>query len=117
VIRAFLDTNVLASGLRGFQISTSAPGEVMRHWRDGAFILLVSEHVLAELERTLANPYFTSRITRIQAERALATSRRSGQVVDSAETVDKQLLAIGQFDGTEILTPSSFVEVLDRTVP
>jgi putative PIN family toxin of toxin-antitoxin system len=143
VIRAFLDTNVLASGLRGFQIPTSAPGEVMRRWRDGAFILLVSEHVLAELERTLANPYFMSRISRNQVDQALATLRRYGQVVDSADTVtgvashpeddrvlaavrsasadvlvtgDKQLLAIGHFGRTEILTPSSFVEVLDRTV-
>lgn len=115
----------------------------MRRWRDGAFILLVSEHVLAELERTLANPYFMSRISRNQVDQALATLRRYGQVVDSADTVtgvashpeddrvlaavrsasadvlvtgDKQLLAIGQFGRTEILTPSSFVEALDRTV-
>ena len=74
-----LDTNVLASGVLGFHRSNSAPG-MIRRWRAGAFTLIVSEHILAELVRTFANPFFTSRLNAQQIEAALA-ALRAGAVI------------------------------------
>lgn len=55
MIRAVVDTNVLASGL----ISTGGPkGRILLCWAAGLFDLVLSEHILTELERTLAKPYF-----------------------------------------------------------
>ena len=70
-----LDTNVLASGVLGFHRSNSVPGMLLRRWRAGAFTLIVSEHILAELVRTFANPFFTSRLSAQQIEAALAALR------------------------------------------
>ena len=80
MIVVVLDTNVLASGVLGFRRSNSVPGMLLRRWRAGAFTLIVSEHILAELVRTFANPFFTSRLSAQQIEAALATLR-AGAVI------------------------------------
>jgi predicted nucleic acid-binding protein len=56
VIVAVLDTNVLASGILGIARWQSTPGELLRRWQQGAFKHVVSEAILTELVRTLANP-------------------------------------------------------------
>lgn len=59
MITAVLDTNVLASGT----VSTSTPpGQILNAWRDNQFELVVSQHILDELTRTLSKPYFKTRI-------------------------------------------------------
>jgi hypothetical protein len=73
VIRAVLDTNALASDLAGLELRTSVPGIILARWLAGAgagpFELVVSTHILAELERTLTKPYFRTRrlLTQIEA--------------------------------------------------
>jgi predicted nucleic acid-binding protein len=57
VIAAVLDSNVLASG---FVRPASTPGTLLRLWVVGAFALVVSEHMLDEVARTLEKPYFTA---------------------------------------------------------
>lgn len=61
MIRVVLDTMVLASG---FTSDAGASGALVQRWLDGGFILVVSEHVLQELERTLGTDrYFAARTT------------------------------------------------------
>lgn len=60
MISVVLDTNVLASGT----VTTSnSPGQILNQWHDGQFELVVSEHIIDELERTLNKPYFKKRLT------------------------------------------------------
>jgi putative PIN family toxin of toxin-antitoxin system len=63
VIRAVLDTNVLASGFIGEDKADSVPGEIVRRWRSKSFALVISEHILAELADTFTDPYFTRRLS------------------------------------------------------
>jgi putative PIN family toxin of toxin-antitoxin system len=60
VIRAVIDTNVLASG---FVIAGTPPDLLIRLWLAGGFVLVYSDHVVDELARTLLKPYFRSRLT------------------------------------------------------
>lgn len=66
MIRAVLDTNVLASGAVG------RPGTTLARIVDavgrGSFELVVSEVILIELRRTLANPYYATRIGEATAD-------------------------------------------------
>jgi len=60
MISAVLDTNILASGTIS---AITPPGQIIDAWRDGKFLLITSEHILAELEHTLQKSYFQSHIT------------------------------------------------------
>jgi putative PIN family toxin of toxin-antitoxin system len=63
-VRAVVDVNVLASAT----LSARGPSaEILRHHRDGAFELIVSELLIAEVTRALAYPKLRKRIP---AERA-----------------------------------------------
>ncbi len=73
MIDAVLDTNVLASGIAGEALPASSPGELFRRSLVNRFELVLSEHILAELERALAKPYFRARLTSTQVDRARVT--------------------------------------------
>jgi putative PIN family toxin of toxin-antitoxin system len=59
VIRATLDTNILASGAIARKGTIA---KLFNHWRSSDFELVVSEHILVELERALRKPYFAARL-------------------------------------------------------
>lgn len=61
MIRAVLDTNVLASG--AVSSDTTTPSTIIDAWANGDFLLIISLPILTELERTLTNAYFTSRLS------------------------------------------------------
>lgn len=62
-MRVLLDTNVLAASIVGaIRGSSKPPARIWQHWLDRRFELLTSEHVLAELDRTFADPWFVARI-------------------------------------------------------
>jgi putative PIN family toxin of toxin-antitoxin system len=56
-----LDSATLAS------MATAPPGgtlaTILTAWRHGVFLVVISDHVLAEVRRTLANPYFSGRLS------------------------------------------------------
>jgi predicted nucleic acid-binding protein len=61
VTRIVLDTIVLASG---FTSGAGASAWLVQRWQDGDYMLVVSEHILQEIERTLGdNRYFAARTT------------------------------------------------------
>src|SRR5207248_6610231 len=69
MIRATLDTNVLAPGI--ITSPQTVNGQVIQAWRDNKYSLVLSEAILTELSRTLSQPYFSARLTAAQIEATL----------------------------------------------
>jgi putative PIN family toxin of toxin-antitoxin system len=140
VIRAVLDTNVLASGLAGEGVPASIPGAVLRHWRAGDFDLITAPSILAELSRTLTKSYFRSRRSDAQIEAAIQLIVAEGSFVvptvevfdiashpeddlvlaaavsaqvDYLVTGDRMLLRLSNYHGVSILSPRAFLDLLD----
>jgi uncharacterized protein len=78
VIRAVLDTNVLASA---FVRPEPAPGQLLQARNDGRFLLPISEHILAELADTFEEPYFASRLPPAQRAENLALLRQKAALI------------------------------------
>ena len=139
MIVAVLDTNVLASGFISEDKLDSTPGELVRRWRAKSFTLVVSEHILAELNDTFTDPYFTRRLSAAEIAAALdslridaviqpitvdvvgiASHTEDDVVVATAlsagapylVTGDQPLLACGAYGGTRLLSPRQFLAVL-----
>jgi putative PIN family toxin of toxin-antitoxin system len=58
-----LDSNVLLSGLAGILIPASFPGQIVRVWRAGHFVLVISHPILGEVARNLQKPYVRRRLS------------------------------------------------------
>lgn len=141
MIAAVLDSNVLASGLVGFRNPASTPGGLLRAWRQGAFQLVASEPILAEVGRTLQDPSFRRRLsprqisaaqkllrgrailTPLTAEvRGVATHPADDLILATAVsaradylvTGDAQLQKLGSYEGVAIVSPRRFLEQLAR---
>ena len=135
--RTAFDTNVLASG---FVRPQSIPGELLRRWSDEEFVLVVSETILTELERTLRSPYFSEFLSSAQVNaniellrresyvaevtsvvKGVATHHEDDLVLALAESVsapylvtgDRQLLRLGMHKETRIVSPRDFLALLD----
>lgn len=134
------DTNVLASGVAR-RNPDAAPALFLDAWRGRRFDLLLSEHILAELARTLALPYFRRHVTPADAAafivllradalispltvavRGVATHPEDDLVLatvlsgraDYLVTGDIKLQGLGAYQGVTIVTPRAFVTLLDR---
>jgi putative PIN family toxin of toxin-antitoxin system len=145
MMRVLLDTNVLASGLAGLHRPDSTPGELLRRWRAQQLTLVVSDHLLAELARTLTAPYFAARIRPAQTQTLLSALRQQTELTPITHPVtgvathpeddlilaaarsaqvpylvtgDRDLLALGQVATTTILTPRAALTLLvERLTP
>lgn len=136
MIRVVLDTNTLASGA----IASKGSLEIlMQVWRDGQITVILSQAILKELARTLANPYFSRLLhpadiieyldevraraitaaitteihgiaTHPEDDLILATALDGG--ADYLVTGDKKLQALGSWRGIAICSPRTFVEML-----
>jgi uncharacterized protein len=106
VISAVIDTNVLASGFIGFATPASTPGAIVRAWRDGQFELVVSEPIIAELEHTFQDPYFTRRLS--DQDRLEAVTLLRTQAVITAITVSVQGVATHPEDDVILATAVSY---------
>ncbi len=146
MIRAVLDTNVLMSGLAGLELGTSAPGIILARWLAGAgagpFELIVSPHILAELERTLTKPYYRTRRSQPQIESAerfvasvatvvvptivvsgvaphaeddLVLAAAVSAQADYLVTGDKRFQRIVTYEGVSIISPRAFLDLLVMT--
>lgn len=72
-MRAVLDTNVLISALLS---PTGPPAQLLREWLAGRFELIVSDKLLAELERALAYPKLSRAVTVDERAAVLGYLRR-----------------------------------------
>jgi putative PIN family toxin of toxin-antitoxin system len=78
-VRAVLDPNVLISALLA---PGGTPARVLRAWLDGAFELVASDALLAELDRALAYPKLRQRIEAGEAQELIALLRREARMTD-----------------------------------
>jgi uncharacterized protein len=140
MIRAFLDANVVASGLLRFDVETSPPGTRLRSWFAGEFVLVTSDPLVKEIERTIASPYFASRISQrtlalfwaqLAAESVLAEithfvtgiashpeddlvlAAAVSADVDYLVTGDRMLLQLGSYQNIAIVNPRQYLSVLE----
>jgi putative PIN family toxin of toxin-antitoxin system len=137
-MRAVVDTNVIVSG---FISPGSPPDRVLQAWMNGEFELAMTPALLVEIEDVLSRPNINKRfrwsagmraefvmrlqrdalvvnptqaITRITADpednRVLEAAAESR--ADYIVTGDRDLLAIGEHEGTRIVTPARFLDIL-----
>ena len=136
-MRAVLDANVIVSALLS---PGGAPAHILSRWLAGEFELVLSEGLLAELERTFAYPKLRRRISADEAAELVDLLKRSAVVrtdqaqppARSPDPGDDYLLALAEREGAvlvsgdghllgladrfPILAPSAFLENL-RTAP
>jgi putative PIN family toxin of toxin-antitoxin system len=137
VIRAVIDTNVLASAIAH---ANSVPGVLIELWRQERFELLLSETILTELRRTLRRPYFVDNTSAEDRNTALALLESGSEriripailarvathpeddlilataVQGQAQylvTGDRQLQLLGSHAGVAIVSPRAFLDALD----
>jgi putative PIN family toxin of toxin-antitoxin system len=137
VTRVVLDANVIASGMTGLG---GAPTVILSAWASEVFDLIISHHILDELERTLAKPYFQRMFAETRVSQEMLRFRTRGVIVtlpgelrgiarhshddpvletavmgnaDSLVTGDRALRRLGAVRGVPILTPHEFLAVLD----
>ena len=136
---ALLDTNVLVSGILGYNLTQNVPGQILRLWRAEEFQLIVSDHILNELAQTLVAPYFVRRL-QVEVAQEVIDALRSDAVIQPIQAVssgvathpeddlviaaalsakvpflvsgDKQLLRLAAIEQTRLVTPRTFLEVL-----
>ena len=136
--RVVLDANVLAPG---FTSRVGAAGRLIDLRRAAVYELVVSDHNLAEFERTYGDRYYRSRMTDPQIARIRASLRAEAIVTeltisvvgvatqpqddlvlatavsangDYLATRDKQLLKLGNYRDVRIVHPVDLVDILER---
>lgn len=77
LLRAVIDPGVLVAALLS---PSGAPADLVRRWLDGAFEMVVSPQLLAELGRVLARPKFRPYVTLEEAERYLGLLARGAVI-------------------------------------
>jgi putative PIN family toxin of toxin-antitoxin system len=139
---AFLDTNVLVSGLIG---RAGPPRQLLDAWLDGRYTLVSSLYQVQELNHVLSYPRIATRLALTgrevdtilaallsQAEMVVAKLDLSGVTrdpkddalvaaavlggVDYLVSGDHNLLALEAYEGFKVITPRAFVEILDLEV-
>ena len=122
-MRAVVDVNVLISGV----LSAKGPSaEILRASRDGLFELLVSEMLLAELQRTLGYPKLRKRIPPekaaafanwVRGDATLAEDPASPPPVGSRDPDDNYLLALAISRRAYLVTGDQDLLVLSDDLP
>ena len=77
--RVVLDCNVFVSALLS---PDGAPAQILERWADGAFDLIISPLLLAELERVLSRPKFRASIDGIHAEALISGLIDDGVLIE-----------------------------------
>lgn len=138
MIKATLDANVLVSG---FVAPQGVPGEILGHWGNITFELIISEHIIASAERAWQKPYFLARFTADEVAQSVARLRADGVIVAPATTVvgvaadeeddlvlatavageaayvvtgDHGFLRVDIYRGISIISPREFLSLLER---
>jgi uncharacterized protein len=135
-LRAVLDPNVIISALLA---PAGTPAALVRTWSAGAFELVASPLLLAELKRALAYPKLGTRIDESEATAVIEWLGRSATIVQdpdepapwaSEDPGDDYLIALAAHEhaalvsgdrhllelaaGLPIYAPADFLSLLDR---
>jgi len=139
-LRAVLDTDVFVSGLMGVK---SPPRRIVDGWLEGQFKLVTSLHLVEELAHVLGYPRIAERVrldptdvdvilaallsqaevvpgelqlpgvTRDPKDDAVVACAVEGQA-DYLVSGDDDLLVLHVYEGTQVVTPRRFLEILRR---
>ena len=134
-MRAVLDPNVIVSAALS---GAGALARVLRAWLAGAFEVVVSPHLMKELERVLAYPKIRKRLSSDVAEELLALIRDAGDsrpdpseppAVTAVDPNDDYLIALAASTSAVLVsgdhhlidlreripvyTPTEFLRILD----
>jgi uncharacterized protein len=121
-VRAVLDPNVLIAALLS---PSGAPARVLTRWFDGEFELLVSERLVAELERALAYPKLRKQIRPDDAAAFVALLREGATAaLDPAEATrrsadpgDDYLLALAEAERALLVSGDGHLLALADKLP
>lgn len=122
MLRAVLDVNVLVAAL----ISASGtPAHILRAWRDGAFELIVSPALLAELRRVLAYPKIQRYVSKEDAAEFLDALERDAVAADdptsatfhTADSADDYLLNLAATQRAIVVSGDAHVLALAADLP
>lgn len=141
MLKAVLDTNLFISGL----LTPKGPSaKILTEWKTGAFDLVVSIPILHEIQRVIFYPKIKNKLSWANLEIAeflysLAqfSIMTSGQTkvdvikddptdnkylacalegnADYIVTGDQHLLKVGEYEGTKIISPREFLDILKKT--
>ena len=81
-MRAVLDVNVIISALLA---PRGTPAKVLRAWLDGAFELVASDALVAELQLAMAYPKLRTRIDAAEAQELIELLRREAQLIGDSD--------------------------------
>jgi putative PIN family toxin of toxin-antitoxin system len=122
-VRALFDANVLISGLLS---RAGAPARLLAKWLEGEFELVVTEHLLAELEATLTRPKLRRYLDEteisefLQLLRGLAESVKdpeAGPGVTSKDPKDDYLIAAAASSRATLVTGDAHLLDLEPSIP
>lgn len=121
-MRAVLDPNILIAALLS---PTGAPAQIVTRWLAGEFELLVSEALLAELERALAYPKLRRRIAADQAAEFVGFLRNGAILAAdppsaarrSADAGDDYLLALAESERAVLVSGDQHLLAMADELP
>ncbi|MGA7731223.1 MAG: putative toxin-antitoxin system toxin component, PIN family [Chloroflexia bacterium] len=139
-MKAVLDTNILVSR---FLVPAGKSAQIVSHWENGAFELLVSQPIISECARVLHYPRIRRKytyteeevegfLTLLQSQAFMTKPDLSLNVVlddtddnrivecalageaDYIVTGDNHLLSLQSYRGIQIITPATFLFLLSQ---
>lgn len=121
-MKAVLDVNVLVSALLS---RSGAPAQLLSHWLEGAFELVVSPLVLDELGRVMAYPKLRRHISAARAHEVVEWLSRTATLAPDPEWPppqmpdpdDAYLLALAQRERAALVTGDGHLLPLEDTAP
>ena len=121
-MRAVLDPNVLVAALLSRR---GTPAQIVAGWLAGEFELVVSETLLAELERALAHPKLRSRLSADEANAFIALLRHGGLLAAdpaepasrSADSGDDYLLGLAEQERAVLVSGDKHLLALAEEFP
>ena len=120
-MRAVLDANVLISA---FLSPTAAPSRILQLWLNGDFELIVSPHLLSEVERVLAYPKLRARVVSVEAVEFVDLLRRTAVLVPdtavtarSADAADDYLISLAEASRAVLVSGDKHVLALADSFP
>jgi putative PIN family toxin of toxin-antitoxin system len=121
-VRAVLDPNILVAALLSRR---GAPARIMGRWLAGEFELVVSQALLAELERALAYPKVRTRVSEGGATAFVGLLRQGTRPAEdpatparrSADPADDYLLALAEQERAILVSGDKHLLALADTFP
>ncbi|MGH2952784.1 MAG: putative toxin-antitoxin system toxin component, PIN family [Solirubrobacterales bacterium] len=122
-MRAVLDPNVIISALLS---PSGTPARLLRAWRDGAFELVASALLIAELERALAYPKIQRLIPAGEAEEFISWMVAGAELVDdpgeppairSEDPGDDYLIALAAAERAALVSGDKHLQALSDRLP